>query len=253
MPSEVKKEENENKKDILTEIREVLEGDSIKSDIENINQEQQQLQKNSSKFRFKEQLLFELFSGDAITRGLTNLGHNYLKNLKGSASDYKEWGIASFKRGLIRLALNYFNKYFKLKDFHSEEDIYLLNCKGLCHLRLEQLEDALTSFNKIIKIKPQDPKANNNIGLVLYKKRDFQKAKKFFEISINSDPASAIVYWNLSLTQMRLNNVSGALKALEKAAELDSGYKDKAYNHEVFASLKNNPKFLKIVCEKSNI
>ncbi|MHA1337710.1 MAG: tetratricopeptide repeat protein [Promethearchaeota archaeon] len=248
MPLEENKEKNENKKDIIIEIEELLEEESMKSDLGN-NNKLYQTPNNLSKLT--EGLLFELLSGDALIHGLTNFGYDYLKNLKGSAEDYKEWGIASFKKGLIELALNYFNKYFKLRDFKSEEDIYLLNYKGRCHLRLGQLEDALTSFNRILEIIPKDPYASNNIGLALYKKGDFQRAKDFFEKSINFDPANAIVHWNLSLTQMRLNNINEALKSLEKAVELEDSYKNKAHNHELFASIKDNPKFLKIVLNKT--
>ncbi|MGQ4875649.1 MAG: tetratricopeptide repeat protein [Promethearchaeia archaeon] len=248
MPLEENKEKNENKKDIIIEIEELLEEESTKSDLGNDNK---LYQSPNNLSKLTEDLLFELLSGDAIIHGLTNLSYDYLKNLKGSVEDCTEWGIISFNKGLFELALNYFNKYFKLRDFKSEEDIYLLNCKGRSHLRLGQLEDALISFNRILEINPNDPNASNNIRLVLYKKGDFRKAKKFFEDSINSDPTKAIFHWNLSLTQMKLNNINEALKSLEKTVKLKNSYKNKAYNHELFTSIKDNPKFLKIVLNET--
>jgi len=188
-------------------------------------------------------ITFELYSGDAMFRGLTDLGFDTLMNLEGTTEQYREWGKTSFQRRLYKIAHNYFTKYFQASNLEAETDKELLNSAGLCHIYQNNLEEGLTFFNRILKFSPQNPDAHNNIGIVYYKQGDNESAKKHLEASIDYEPGYAVVYWNLALTEMKLNNPSQAFKRLKQAIDLDERYRERAKDHELFAPIRGDSKF----------
>jgi tetratricopeptide (TPR) repeat protein len=54
--------------------------------------------------------------------------------------------------------------------------------------KLENWNDVEKSYLSILKIDPKNAKANYNLGLIYYYRKDYLSAKKYFDIALNLSP-----------------------------------------------------------------
>jgi tetratricopeptide (TPR) repeat protein len=125
-------------------------------------------------------LLADLFLGDAMVRGLNPLGLSTLKKLKCTTHQFAKWAKKAFKKGLFPISFDFFHKYFSTSNLEKEEAITLLNIYGLCLDKMGKHDKALQVFKRVMEVDPQNPEAMNNIGLVYYHRDKFKSAKNIF-------------------------------------------------------------------------
>ena len=71
-----------------------------------------------------------------------------------------------------------------------------------------------------MRINPKFSKAINNIGVLLYKEKNYVDSAKKFEITLDVDPQYHEVYSNKGAAYNKAKNYEKAIESLEKAIEL---------------------------------
>ena len=86
------------------------------------------------------------------------------------------------------------------------------------------LADAQDLYNQILKIDPEHPHAQNNLGLLFQNTGDYQKAKVFFEKAIEIDPNYAQAHTNLGTIFKELGDYQKAKVCYEKTIKINSNH-----------------------------
>lgn len=68
--------------------------------------------------------------------------------------------------------------------------------RGITRDELGSFDEALSDFNEVIKLTPNDPLAWNYRGLVYYHKQDFDKSLADYEHAIKLDPTLEVAWYN---------------------------------------------------------
>ncbi len=190
----------------------------------------------------------ELFTGDALVRGFTRQGRDYLKNLTGTPEDYAEWGETAFTRNQYAVALDFFTKY--VQTVVGKPDPQILNKKGVCHHNLGRGDQAIEIFNKLIAAGTPKGCYYNNRGWVHLSRGHLAQAREDFSAAIRVDPTLADAFYHLAMAEVKLDHIPEALIALEQAVKLDWIYMNVAHRSEEFKPLHDNPKYQEIVLTK---
>lgn len=126
------------------------------------------------------------------------------------------------QRGQNLLALS----YFKLGLFDRAEEIYralitehpqdptLRVNLGLVHLKTNKADVAIAAFSSALELSPGHPKAQNYLGLAHLQKRDYQKARDWFEKAGNTAMAERATAQGAGAVPLA-NVGEGALQALD--------------------------------------
>ena len=108
--------------------------------------------------------------------------------------------------------------------------IELYNIIGILNSELNNLDEALDSFNKILDFNTEIADVYNNIGNVLKAKGDNNLAIQNFNKSLKINPNFVEVFNNLGLALMNLGEVNSAIYNFEKAIKINSNF-FQAYNN----------------------
>lgn len=171
-------------------------------------------------------------------------------------------------------------KFFKNSEYKKVEELALsmlsenpndINCLKVlstCYHKLNKLDQALSLYNKLIILDPQNIEVLNNIGFILQIKQDYKKAEDIYKKATEINPHNSKSYLNfLSILRklkkidemlieckkflqlnpydaVLLNNFANGLKDLYKYEEAESIYK-KALNLE--------PKLVEIYLDYGNL
>ena len=98
--------------------------------------------------------------------------------------------------------------------------------EGNGKLAVGNLDGAIESYNKAIKLKPDYAEAYNNRGTAWEGKKEYDKALKDYDKAIELEPNYAVAYYNRGNTWGEKGEYDKALKDLNKAIELDPNYAD---------------------------
>ena len=72
--------------------------------------------------------------------------------------------------------------------------------------------------------------SKNNQGCIEFDRGKYNRAIELFEDAINSDSQSAVVYYNLGSTYLKMMEYTKAVNYLQKAVKLDPEFKEACYN-----------------------
>ncbi len=92
---------------------------------------------------------------------------------------------------------------------------------GRAHLRLRNLRDAATAFDKAMAISPESPDAMFRKGIVHIHAREFKKGEQLYRKAIALKPDFTMAYLNLGLCMAGQNDIPGAIKALQDGILID--------------------------------
>jgi len=152
-----------------------------------------------------------------------------------------ELALELINLGKNQEAIEYLKKAVKI----SEEYVYLYNL-GAQYLVENQLEKAEQYFKKAInksseyleKYSYQNPQTYNrynpsiylNLGVIYYKKKEYNQAIKKFEKCIELNPLFANAYFNLGIIYREKGKSDKAQAYFEKSVELNPVFKQKIDN-----------------------
>jgi ribosomal protein S12 methylthiotransferase accessory factor len=133
----------------------------------------------------------------------------------------------SFYRGLMHVALE--NLEDAIKEFETAlkrnpvrmnlPDIY--SHMGACQKDLQQYEKAVETCKLGLKIDPQRPDMFNTMGFSCFMRKDYKEAMICFESALEIDPSLALDYANIGSCYRELGDKKLAIQYYEMALEID--------------------------------
>jgi len=95
------------------------------------------------------------------------------------------------------------------------------NVLGAIYAGLSRYEEAITSYNKALALKPDYAKAHNNLGITLKELGRLDEAEASYTQAIALKPDFTEAYWNLHGIQ---KTIKGAEHWIDKCLEVDENY-----------------------------
>jgi tetratricopeptide (TPR) repeat protein len=143
-----------------------------------------------------------------VNRGLT---HRLQGNLETAIADLEKAKYLFQDQGRIK-SKKYQTLQINLAKVYYEQ--------GVNTAKNGNLDKALTSYTKAIKLNPNDAKAYNNRGFTYFQQENWQKAIQNYTQAIEINPDFALAYANRGLAYREKGNLDKAINNLEKAADL---------------------------------
>ena len=106
----------------------------------------------------------------------------------------------------------------------------LLNIQGAANQEIGQLNAAVESFKKAVKIKPDYAVAYYNMGNVFQEQLKLDKAIEVYKAAVKIKPTYADAYYNMGTTLASQNNFEGAIAAFEKALSIKPDFAEAFLN-----------------------
>ena len=103
-------------------------------------------------------------------------------------------------------------------------EAFELNKKGLDAINKNDFETAMSFFDQALQVFPEYSDAQNNRGVVKFRKGDIGGAQEIWEKLAVKDPGYAIVSYNLSLVQIHEKHYDAAIRLLERALKADKQF-----------------------------
>jgi tetratricopeptide (TPR) repeat protein len=106
-----------------------------------------------------------------------------------------------------------------------------------------RMDDAQGDLEEAITTEPSLAEAEQSLGFLLLKKRNLDDAEKHFQQAVQLNPKDALNFYGQGLVEMAKSGISdqppAAIKALEKAAELNPDFAETWYNLALIYSQKD--------------
>jgi len=103
--------------------------------------------------------------------------------------------------------------------------------QGVVMLHAREYDHAMTAFHRVLQLAPTMPEAHVNIGFALIGLNRHKEARDFFESATDLRPEQANAYYGMAVALEGLNDLPGALGAMESYVHLakpDDPYRRKA-------------------------
>lgn len=115
-----------------------------------------------------------------------------------------------------------------LKKFTNNEFLY--NIKGLSLSRLNQYEEALSTYKQALKIKPDYVEVYNNIGNLLKTLGNINEAMSAYQLAIKLKPDYVEVYNSIGILFKDIGKIKEASSSYDIAIQINSTYPITYYN-----------------------
>jgi tetratricopeptide (TPR) repeat protein len=154
--------------------------------------------------------------------------------------------ISEFSQAKMFYIQGFFEESWVILSKLPETNYEVVLYKGLTQLRRKDYFDAITSFEKALKLPNADiPRINYNIGNVWYEKKDYMKSIGYYDKAIlersNYNPA----YNQKAVALRRLGRIDEALDVLRDILNIDGKDAKALYNSSCYyALLKDKSKAL---------
>lgn len=128
------------------------------------------------------------------------------------------------KRGDILMARKEFREAIDTFREGGSSDPVLLNKIGIAYHQLLQMDSALKSYQKALKLKPDYVEVMNNIGTVYYARKNYRRAITWYNraLKVNPDDSKdAPIYMNLGTAYFARKQYPKTTEAYEHAMALD--------------------------------
>ena len=112
---------------------------------------------------------------------------------------YRRLAVENIREESYLSALDYIKRGIE----HGKEENYY-NLLGMCYLGLNENEKALNEFSKYVVRFPNDADGFDNVGCAYVKSKEFEKAKKAFELAISMEPKNGQFYFNAASNYLGL-------------------------------------------------
>jgi tetratricopeptide (TPR) repeat protein len=132
------------------------------------------------------------------------------------ALDHFDRATLYFYRGNYELALNEIDRALEI-----DKTAEYLNVKGLVLTELGKYDDSKKTYLEAIKIEPEFSELHNNLGLLYLKMKNVNEAALSFEESVKKNVNNVAAYVNLGKALIELEKYDEALKAYNRALQID--------------------------------
>lgn len=129
----------------------------------------------------------------------------------------------------------------------DQNNLDALANKGQAMMTKGDEDFALELFSKCLSLDPNNIPILTEQGLIFQKKGMMDKAIANCDKIIKLEPNNALAYYNRSCFNCNINKIEKALYDLEKAVELDSGFKELAKKDEDFDEIRDMPRFKELI------
>ena len=102
-----------------------------------------------------------------------------------------------------------------VKDY--PEEIILFNLLGVSFERKGSLKNAAEAYKNALKINPNIPEMNFNLGAILFSENKVEEAIQFYEKSIQLNNNFPEAYFNLGIALQSMARFDEAIKCYQKA------------------------------------
>ncbi|NTW57040.1 MAG: tetratricopeptide repeat protein [Chlorobiaceae bacterium] len=123
-------------------------------------------------------------------------------------------------------ALTLFDRAMRLNSHHPET----LNNRGNVLMELKRYEDAIASFDQSLSVRPGDAETYTNRGVALEKLERYEEAVTSYESAITLNPNNPLTYNNYGVVLQHLKKFDEALLIFDKAVQIKQNYAE-AYNN----------------------
>lgn len=106
---------------------------------------------------------------------------------------------------------------------------------GKVYFDMEKFREATETFNFLLKLKPDDGRSHNRLGMIAEAQGHWEEATKQFETAVKLESGSAIRYFDLGRAYVALRKPALSLRNFAKAVDIEP----------------NNPKYLDQLLEIS--
>ncbi len=137
-------------------------------------------------------------------------------NKKKTALDHFDRATLYFYRGNYELALTEIDRALEI-----DETAEYFNLKGLILAELGKYEDSKAAYLRAIELEPEFSELHNNLGLLYLRMKNVNEAVLSFEESVKKNVNNAMAYVNLGNALIELEKFEEALKAYNKALQID--------------------------------
>ena len=118
--------------------------------------------------------------------------------------------------------------------------------KGQCLDALNRNDEALAALDKAVAMEPTNTDALNIRGTILSKLKKYDEAMVMYQKALEIQPQFGGARYNMACAYALKGDKANALKNLEQAVSMESGFKQAAPKDEDFKSLWNDPEFKKL-------
>ena len=163
-------------------------------------------------------------------------------------------GLTHFRKKEYSDAVDYFYKTLEIYPDHKTASAAIRNVAknyfndGNQSYKRGDLEGALASYDKVLKVDKSFFQAHYQIGVIQSKMGDKDAAVESYEKALTVNPKFYKGFFALGLAKSSMNDREGAISALESAVDINPGY-DKAYGAmgDIYINGKNYEKAKQIL------
>ena len=155
-----------------------------------------------------------------------------------------------FKKGINFMAdekLEEAVRSFEMLLRVDPNDVEAMLKLGYSRFHLDDYSEAMRVYDKILDIDVTNPEAWNLKSLVNYEKKNYAKALDCVEKAIDSDPTYGMAWYNKACYLSMLNQVPDSLDALKRSIEIDVKNARKAVKDKDFVNVSSEEGFKRII------
>jgi len=144
-----------------------------------------------------------------------------IKRFPDGAFAYRTYGTLLSERHEYQKAIPLLERAIAL-----EIDVVALNNLGFCLQQLNRFSDALSVYEKALRVDPQHPSGHtfNGIALVFQRTRQYEKAIDYYRKAISLKPDLASAYNNLGSLLRDQRKLNESLACYNRCVQIDPGY-----------------------------
>ncbi|GGF37666.1 tetratricopeptide repeat protein [Echinicola rosea] len=105
--------------------------------------------------------------------------------------------------------------------FMKMADVEALQLRAMSHEALEEYDEALTDYKRILQLKPRDGKAHAGIGKIYWEQKEYKHAEMNLLLAAKEDPENVDLLILLSRAMMKNENYRSADEFLKSARDID--------------------------------
>ena len=139
---------------------------------------------------------------------------------------YNNLGIVLQKAGRMDDAVTNYQKAIRMKPDNAKTYYNL----GIVFYEKKQFDDAITNFQKALRLNPEFADAYSGLGNSFKEKGLLDEAVHFYQKALQADPDRAEIYYNLGIVLKEKGLFGEAISAYQKAIQLKPDSLD-AYNN----------------------